>query len=385
MQPKAATQSIMVYLSCRGLVAIAVLLFMFGQKNVSHAEQASTEPDWKVKFLTEAPPEWKKLERAVGGWQVLDNAKFTSFLPSKNKTPPEPVDAKEPPVRLLFDARIGGVRVDYMGDSVDGWAASYAFNNEYTFVVRKNPSQRFHITKYSPISANTSEKDNWADEVDGCCLALVAEDFRAFRLPKLIDSGQLSLKTATPILWRGKALVRLDFDRIFSNSHKPYPCWAIVDPNFHWAITSFELNFGSGIARRTVEYQADVADVAFPKHIVDQEFNALGNIIKQTTHDFQKPQPSEATAKDFTLEAFDLERPRSGLRQTAPAQSIPAPGPAGSSGSGALGPSSSATPASNTVKAGMPIFPTRVGVAAAVIGIVFYTLFLWTRQNGAPH
>ncbi len=385
MQLKPTTQSIAVFLSCRSLLAIAVLLFMIGQQNVSHAAQPSTEPDWKAKFLTEAPPEWKKLETAVGGWQVFDDAKFTSFLPTKNKIPAEPIDAKEPPVRLLFDAQIGGARVDYMGDSVDAWATSYVFNNEYIFVVGKNASQRFRITKYSPINANRPEKDRWADEVDGSCLALVAEDFRAFRLPKLIDNGQLSLKTATPILWRGKPLVRLDFDRMFSHSHKPYPCWAIVDPNFHWAIISYELNFGTGIARRTVEYQDGVADVAFPKHIIDQEFNALGIIIKQTIHDFQKPERSEATAKDFTLEAFDLERPRSGLRQTAPAQSIPAPGPAGSSGPGALGPSSSATPASNTQKAGMPILPTSVGVAAAVIGIVFYTLFLRTRQNGAPH
>jgi hypothetical protein len=112
-----------------------------------------------------------------------------------------------------------------------------------------------------------------------------------------------------------KARVRLDFDRMFRHSDKPCPAWVIVDPNFHWAIMSWELDDGLEVFRGTAQYREEIADIAFPREITVENLDLVGHVLTRSVRDFEMPVPCRAMAKDFTLESCGLKPPGSGFKK----------------------------------------------------------------------
>jgi tetratricopeptide (TPR) repeat protein len=272
-----------------------------------NTDRPSTQPNWKARFLSEAPPEWKRLETAVGGWDVRDQVDiFSRFGETKTAA------------RLRFDARVSVMRFESHPISstfrfVDPRTVTIIGSNaEYDFVLDKDPNESFRITEYTPGNGDNRSANQWSDLLD-TGYELVAEDLDGYRLPALIAGIGGQLKSVTSVQVDGKTMVRLDFDRLFEHSHKPYPGWAIVDPSFHWAVKSYEVNYGDRIDTGTVEYRAEITNVAFPRRILDQELNPLRILRHSRKFDFQMPRPSDASAREFMLEDFGLKAPSSAV------------------------------------------------------------------------
>jgi hypothetical protein len=180
--------------------------------------------------------------------------------------------------------------------------------------------------------------------------------------------------------------VRFDFERVFAGSHKPYPCWAILDPAFHWAVRSYEQHFVSGMRIASTEYNPEVADVAFPKRIVEQELGFRRELQTKLVAVYQNPQPSHAVAREFTLEDFGLQPPKSGIQPLADVTLSGQSGTTKPIQSGQLSTPSAAaqSPSVTTVTDGNGVFrliPRHFAVWAAGFGIFFYLLFLWSRAK----
>ena len=128
----------------------------------------------------------------------------------------------------------------------------------------------------------------------------------------MIDGDWGVLKSVTPVQVEGKLRLRLDFDGRMPKTREPcaYSAWAVLDPNFHWAITAYEFHNLAGSFKATVEYQPEITEVAFPKQIVHQDVDLAGNVDVTTTYVFSKPEPCPLVERDFMLEAYGLEPPK---------------------------------------------------------------------------
>ena len=89
------------------------------------------------------------------------------------------------------------------------------------------------------------------------------------------------------------------------------PGWVIVDPHFHWAISSYQQTLSDGSKTFTrIEYQ-DIPNIAFPKKISQDELNEAGETTGGTlVLTFERPKPCEYSDKNYKLPQFALEEPK---------------------------------------------------------------------------
>jgi hypothetical protein len=284
--------------------------------------------------------------------------------------------------RTYYDATIFGARHEentYFDSarSVDaGYTTAMISNADYYFTVENATSRPYHITDFNRFASVAERDEHWESALN-LTYGRVAEDLDTWPLAKLIKGDGGKLKSASEIQSNGSILVLLTFDRVFPSSQKPYFASATVDPAFHWAVRSYVQNFSNRVEKGEITYQADMPDVAFPESLTESEFD-LNNVLSRTrTFTFKKPQKSNATARQFILEDFGLETPKSQIHNDAVPPFL----------SDQTRPAASLTPAvisSQEVSAGKPFSSfssSLVALVAAFAGIVCYVLFLVSRRR----
>lgn len=254
--------------------------------------------DWKARAVAEIPPQFAALRSAIGHWQGEYTWTLTGYPPPGAQQQKTKVVTTQ--TRYFHNDDVGGMKLDSL-DLQSGDRNVIAINKQYNFSVEKaRTSPEFYIRQYSSTTSRHVDDNAWL---------FAAYTLWAAELPDLIKGKGGELKAATPVESEGKQLIRLEFNRIFSDSNQPYALWALVDPENHWAITSYEQQISWGVHRGNVSYDPEVTEVAFPKHIVEQDVATNGGVAKLYETDFTTPKPCHAAAAGFTLEAFNLEPP----------------------------------------------------------------------------
>ncbi|MGB7068311.1 MAG: hypothetical protein WBD22_02340 [Pyrinomonadaceae bacterium] len=270
--------------------------------------QSATTVDWKAKFLSDAPAAARRLEAAVSSWQgSWDTTRVSSGLKGRRE-----IRAKG---EYFLNERVGGALLIVSVIPDDGTAGVYGFNDRYDFVLGKHRPPDHFIESYTP-AVKDAPRDMAllrADEAECFHPLLAAECASGVWFSELggEKKSAMTLRSATPYQEKGRLLLRLDYDLNFPDSNKPDRGFAVVDPERHWAVLSYETRFswGGAIAQQ-VQYRDDVTEVAFPKRIV--RITSSGANIETVTRTLGKPIACEARERDFTLEAFNLTPPGSG-------------------------------------------------------------------------
>jgi len=285
-------------------------------ENVSRAAQSPAQADWQARFLAEAPAEYARLEATVGRLEMRYVCEYSYYPADGSRRITRKISNQ---VRTVFDDRLGGARSESstLGSVARPGVTVDACNPQYTFEVDSQRDNPFVISQYAAKPSGEDERALWAKQLENY-RGLTAEDFDGTSLLQLLKSGEITLKSSTVVGLNGKTKVRFDCDRVFKAGPKPgtYAGWVIVDPSFHWAVQSYEQhNPAGGMRRETIEYNPSISDVAFPKRIVEEDFGWYERPALQMVINFDDPQPSQAVAKDFTLESFGLEPPAGPAQQ----------------------------------------------------------------------
>jgi len=368
-------------------VALSLAMFVLGPRDhLAYANENSNDANWKSRFLTESPTEWSRIEGVIGHLQGTSSKSHVYFATKDHSKPPAPWTHR---VSFFFNSQVDGVKIVASLVPDNGSQAVYCSNLAYDFeLLNSAVGQKPYLSDFVPVSANNRHAEELIKGRNESLLfsVYVAETLCSAKMRDLINGPSGWLKSLAAVEVNGKQYVRLSFDRQFSYTHKLYPCWAIVDPHFHWAITQYEQQDEAIIFRATVEYQPEITDIAFPKRIVEEELDLVGDKIGTSTMDFSKPQRCYATAQDFTLQAFGLEPPKSGFDLGAPPPATQdsdrfLPSEQSRAGGPVASGSSSAYPHA-VVDSGIAKFlPPHLAIWAAGFGGAFYLLFLWSRRN----
>jgi hypothetical protein len=185
------------------------------------------------------------------------------------------------------------------------------FNPQYDFVLGKNSlqQQELYLREFHPRAGDSSESSvDRAWQADVLHSLFAAEEISGVKLSAVLDGSLGILKSITPTYNDKKLVLRIEYDRKFPDDNRRFPGWALIDPSAHWAVISYEQNYGWGTIRQQVEYQSDVVEVAFPKKIV--RITSEGAKVGTVTINLSRPIPCNSPAHAFTLEAFNLEPPK---------------------------------------------------------------------------
>lgn len=269
--------------------------------------EAGSDPavvDSRGEVLSNVPQEARKLEAAIGSWQGSFETTLTATGNAAGTT------KKVTRADYFFNPRVGGgllVTTSVFPKVAKGPVVG--FNNEYDFSLLRTPSQQqYYIHDYNPRPRALPPLRR---AFDSECLTplLAAEDFCGVLLPQILDGTRGSLVSVTPVEFAGRPCLRLDCYRRLQGNPKNYPGSAIIDPGDHWAIMRYEQRYDWGVMRQTNQYGRLAGGVAFPQRVLREDVTNDGRIVE--THDttFGQPEPCDANAERFTLNAFNLEPP----------------------------------------------------------------------------
>jgi hypothetical protein len=346
---------------------------------------ATTEPDWQARFLSQAPKEWSAFDAAIGQMEgIVDesyasrdrsSASTTRGASTRNESPLGPAIHRQ--IKFYFNSTVAGIKLVSTRVPDNGKQSVLASNGNYDFELAKNdPDQKLYISKYSP-GDTANAQDSTSAESEFLHYILAPVTLGAARLKDLVNGDAGVLRSVEPVTIDGKQLVRLNFDRKFNYTHKLYSGWALIDPDMHWAIVQYEQQDEALVYSATIDYQPDVVQVAFPKRIVQDEKDLTGGLVARTILDFSKPQPCSAQPKDFTLEAYGLEPPKSGVPSP---DVIPKPVQTNAAGTAdsSSNPNASA-PVMIANDSSWPFISVFLAICAASLGLIFFGLFVRGR------
>ncbi len=96
-----------------------------------------------------------------------------------------------------------------------------------------------------------------------------------------------------------------------SDSGEFVPSTAVLDPDNHWAVASYEQKRDATSMRGRVTYYSDIAGIAFPRRIVEEVVNIAGQVISIHVLIFSRPTfAADKNPMAFTLEAYGLDETR---------------------------------------------------------------------------
>jgi hypothetical protein len=279
---------------------------------VGYCADSAATADWAARAKEEIPRECKKLEDALGQWQgTITGTREKPVNAARGTTKPVKMELKG---EYFLNSRVGGglmITANILSESrkvVSGFTADYDY-------ALSNPADKVElfIRQYQPHPSG-GEKSPLLRAWDKNELRplLGAEDFSGVRLPQVLDATAVGAKlvSITPQQVNGRTLVRVACERTFEGKEGTYLGWALLDPENHWAITSYEQQYSWGTIKNQLTYRTDVAEVAFPQHIVRTDVQKGGQLLETHTFDLARPEPCTAPAQRFALEAFGLEPPR---------------------------------------------------------------------------
>lgn len=281
----------------RSAIAAATLLLICVSAPAAGSSEESI--NWKQKVCAQIPREFEKLKTAAGRWQGSYTETIESFAPGSISV--EPARRAVDKTNYFYDQSINGMKLLSVIDP-GGEEQVMGGNGQYDFSLDKQTSNAaFYMTQYSPApSTNYVESNRWILAAYEPCAAL---------LTKVIDGTGGHLTAVIPVEVGGKPMLRLEFNRKFRDTAKVYPATAVIDPNFYFSVVEYKQNYQWGYSKGTVEYQRQIEGVAFPKRVVEEDIAAHDRVAKKYTVEFTSPQPCQAKAADFTLEAFGLQAP----------------------------------------------------------------------------
>lgn len=296
------------------IIIVIAAIVVLSARRASSAQPPSPSHDWLARFMAEAPPQYENLEERVGQWNI--RYKVTYFYYPGDGTRKVTREFTNG-VDAIFDRALGGVRVkSYVvsgskGPATRSGATVQGRNPEYTFMVDSQGGHPFVISGYDEVPQQQDKRKLWADQLE-YYRGLTAADFDGESLLRLIQSGEVRVLSAKRIDMDGRRCVRFDTERRFDwkPESKKYQGSVTVDPSFHWAVRSYEQHFVTGGMRTaTIDYNPQVTSLAYPLRIIQDDLGPHGEPVTRMVMKFEHPQPSHATAKDFTLASFGLERP----------------------------------------------------------------------------
>lgn len=276
------------------------------------ANQVLGQAAWRARLLAEAPDEGKKLEAAVARFQGnIETTRVKYRIVGSKSAETTTIGSRG---RYLLNDRVGGALLVTGGlpDSDSGGGA-YGFNDQYDFELGRSGGQsQFNIQAYVPHNSSsgspTALNRLWNSENLESLLA--AEDLGGVKLSEILDGSSGKLHSVNATVIDGRTVLRIEFGRKFPSVEKEYPGSAVIDASHHWAVLSSDQRFDWGSIRRRVKYHRDVEECAFPSEIVREDVDRNGRVATKVITRLDKPEPCNAAAADFTLEAFNLEAPR---------------------------------------------------------------------------
>jgi hypothetical protein len=287
----------------------------------SLAAAPASQPDWRARFLAEAPAEYARLEKTVGRWEMSFVATYTCHPSDGSRTIVRQQIVNK--CRTVFDDRLGGIRneVTTISPTDKGGALVIGLNPEYAFEVDKQGNGPFVIAQFTPRSVAQTLERRWADQLQNYC-ALAAEDFDGTSLVRAVQSGAVTITAVSTVDLDGHRCVRFDCERVSKSGPRRGTDLepVVVDPSCHWAVRSYERRVRGVLQRRVSnEYNPAITEVAFPKRIEEgfpQNYKREGRLWMQETMEFEDPKPSHAVASEFRLESVGLATPHAATHAT---------------------------------------------------------------------
>jgi hypothetical protein len=275
------------------LVAIGFGVLAFAVMSNSPAFAAEpANSDLKQRFLREAPDEWQRLERAVHKYEgTFTDSETIVKLPAKSWRRRG---------EYFYNSDAHGTKIvlasipDTGGRTISGSNGVYRYNVEQKSAQDKPVLRTFWATQ--------------TDYGDDATFLLQAAYIDGFPVKDFLDGPAARLVSFEPVVVEGRRLARLRFMRHFSDKSTEYSGYALLDPDFHWAVRFWQQEHGWGVMDAKLEYRTDVPDIAFPLKKTVRDI-AKGAVVNIRTSEFDAPRPCSVPAAEFSLAAYGLKPP----------------------------------------------------------------------------
>jgi hypothetical protein len=297
--------------------AISVLTLVLNP-GLAYADDYSQSPDLSYRVKTEVNASSTLFERSLTDIQGTISQKIAKFkAPGLAKTP-DGIKAQSIQSRSTCDffinGNLGAAKIlasrytGSLGKSVLGFCPKY----DYLLNNAGSPNN-YTIASFTPhakgvLLASLADRI-W--ESNNFRSVFAFEDVDGVRLATLISGSSGSLIGATAENIRGKNVIRLEFQRAFRDSGKSYPLTVDVEPLRHYAIVFYSQTHELSVHQSFIEYNDDVKDFPFPKHILTQISDRKNNLIEEDETDLSEPVACAIPISECSLEAFGLAVPGS--------------------------------------------------------------------------
>ena len=233
----------------------------------------------------------------------------TTWLPDR--------PAKEESRRITYCLRpADGVRSVRAERTAGGGGVSVsAANSRYGFEVAADQGvNAFRMTDYSDSSRGGELWTPRTDESSRVDIKMENLDvpYRiTYRLDQMLDDPQFALRTISRVRHDGKDMVRVEFDRTWTEGDDPgvpYPEWAVVNPAENWIIYECLSERTWGSQSRRYEYQTTAEGLPFPLKITEEltDKKQGGRLAARTVSTYDPPGRCDAPESEFTLAAYGL-------------------------------------------------------------------------------
>lgn len=193
-------------------------------------------------------------------------------------------------------------------NSQDGRKSIRAYNSKYSFFMgRSKARKQDELFQYDRMGAFQTPVVDELDVVVQRFLGAAQTMMYYYSLADVLESrgpAKATLRSVEASAVEGRSLVKVLFDRI--EGGKAYPCWAMLDPANHWAVVEAVVQWPWGEDVQTVEYNAAIKEVPFPKRVVYVKKVPGKGITEREEWVFNDPTPCTASEEAFTLTAYGL-------------------------------------------------------------------------------